>query len=321
MATSPQTPESILRRLDWTVIRRLDGLLQGDYRSLFRGTGLDLADLREYQYHDDIRHIDWNVTARVQTPYVREYHEDREVTVWFLLDLSPSMDFGSGSIDKRAQLADFVALMARLFTRSGNRVGALLYGSQVDKVIRPQSGRKHLLHLIDQVQKHPALPVAPATHLGDLLTAAHHATKRRSIFFVVSDFISTPGWEKPLGLLAQRNEVTAVRLIDPLEQSIPNLGLVVLQDAETGEQITVDTNDKAFRKRFEAQALAHEESIVDSLISAGVDVLELSTDDDLLDAVVRFIDMRRLQANGASASATAMPDHLNSATTSATTTQ
>src|SRR5216117_3732632 len=116
MSASP-TPDGVLRRLEWTVIRRLDGLLQGDYRTLFRGFGLDLADLREYQAHDDVRHIDWNVTARTQIPHVRVYNEDREVTAWFLLDLSPSVDFGSGAVSKREVLAEFTAVVARLLTR------------------------------------------------------------------------------------------------------------------------------------------------------------------------------------------------------------
>src|SRR5271170_6040977 len=127
MSEPRRNPELILRRLEWTVIRRLDGLLHGDYRTLFRGTGLDLADLREYQYHDDVRHIDWNVTARLQIPYVREYNEDREVTAWFLLDLSPSVDFGSMAVKKRAILNEFVTVMTRMFTRHGNKVGVLLY--------------------------------------------------------------------------------------------------------------------------------------------------------------------------------------------------
>src|SRR3989304_6858003 len=131
MSTSPNNSERILRRLEWTVIRRLDGAVHGDYRTLFRGFGLDLADLREYQYHDDVRHIDWNVTARLQTPYVREFNEDREVTAWFLLDLSPSVDFGSQQVKKRSVSAEFVAVLARLLTRYGNRVGALLYGDRV----------------------------------------------------------------------------------------------------------------------------------------------------------------------------------------------
>src|SRR6266446_10607062 len=137
-------PDGRLRRLEWTVIRRLDGLLQGDYRTLFRGFGLDLADLREYQYHDDVRYIDWNVTARLSTPYVREYHEDREVTAWFLLDLSPSVDFGS-HVKKRFVTTEFVTVLARLLTRHGNHVGALFYGDSVDTVIPARSGRRHEL--------------------------------------------------------------------------------------------------------------------------------------------------------------------------------
>src|ERR1700749_2054044 len=127
--------EALLKRLEWTVLRRLDGLLQGDYRTLLRGAGLDLADLREYQHHDDVRHIDWNVTARLTIPHVREFTEDREMAVWFLVDLSPSVGFCSGEQRKRSVSAEFVAVLARLLTRHGNRVGAMLYGSGVDTVI------------------------------------------------------------------------------------------------------------------------------------------------------------------------------------------
>ena len=128
--------EQLLRKLEWTVLRRLDGLLQGDYRTLLRGTGMDLADLREYQHHDDVRHIDWNVTARLEQPHVRVFTEDREMSAWFLLDLSPSMDFGSGEQRKRHVSTEFVAVLARMLTRHGNRVGAMLYGSGVDKIGR-----------------------------------------------------------------------------------------------------------------------------------------------------------------------------------------
>ena len=226
------------------MIRRLDGLLHGDYRTLFRGFGLDLADLREYQYHDDVRHIDWNVTARLQTPYVREYHEDREVTAWFLLDLSPSVDFGSQDVRKRAVSADFVTVLARLLTRHGNRVGALFYGDRVDTVIPARSGRRHVLHLLHKMLSRPAQPHAGATNLKELLQTGFQMMPRRSLVFVVSDFISTPGWAEPLALLAQRHEVVAVRLYDPLEMELPDLGLVVIQDAETGEQLFVDTHDR-----------------------------------------------------------------------------
>ena len=286
-------PERILRRLEWTVIRRLDGLLYGDYRTLFRGLGVDLADLREYQYHDDVRHIDWNVTARLQTPYVREYNEDREVTAWFLLDLSASVDFGSREVRKTTVAVDFVTVLARLLTRHGNRVGALLYGSEVDTVIPARSGRRHVLHLLHRMLTRRSVEQSASTRLEDLLSTAVQAIKRRSLVFVVSDFISEPGWAKPLAHLARRHEVLAVRLYDPLEMELPDLGLVTMQDAETGEQLFVDTHDRGFRKRFAAAAEKREAELRLALRQAGVDALELATADDIVDAIMRFADLRK----------------------------
>src|SRR5687768_315859 len=280
--------ERALRRLEWTVIRRLDGLLQGDYRTLMRGTGLDLADLREYQHHDDVRHIDWNVTARLQVPHVRVCTEDREMSAWFVLDLSRSVDFGSGLKAKREISAGFVGVLARLLTRHGNRVGALVYGSALEAVIPPRSGRRHVLHLLHSMERR-ANEKAPMqkgmTRLAELLTSAAGLMPRRSTVFVVSDFLSEPGWEKPLGRLAQRHEVIAVRLFDPLELELPDLGLVPLRDAETGEQLWVDTHDAGFRKRFARIAAERETALREALAKAGVDALELSTDDDLVEAI------------------------------------
>src|SRR5262249_33084032 len=231
MSESARTPEHILRRLEWTVIRRLDGVLHGDYRTVFRGYGLDLADLREYQYHDDVRHIDWNVTARLQTPYVREYHEDRELAAWFLVDLSNSVDFGSGQVRKRSVAVDFVALLARVLTRRGNRVGTMVYGNKIEAVLPPRSGRRHVLHLMSKMLT-PVQPVrGKQTDLRELLVAAHEMVKRRSLVFVVSDFISLPGWQDPLARLAQRHEVIALRLYDPLDIELPDLGLILMQDS------------------------------------------------------------------------------------------
>jgi uncharacterized protein (DUF58 family) len=300
--------EAVLHRLEWTVIRRLDGLLQGDYRTLFRGFGLDLADLREYQYGDDVRHIDWNVTARLQAPYVREYHEDREVTAWFLLDLSPSVDFGSGEVRKRTVSADFVAVLARILTRHGNKVGALFYGEDVDAVLPARNGRRHVLQLLHTMIAWPAAKRNAPTDLSELLVAGAHMMRRRSLVFVVSDFFSVPGWERPLGQLAQRHEIVAVRLHDPLEASLPDLGMVVVQDAETGEQIFVDTHDRAFRKRFTAAAERRERQLRAAFRQAGIDALELSTDDDLVDAIRRFADMRKRRSRLAAGGS--MPQHL-----------
>jgi uncharacterized protein (DUF58 family) len=299
--------ENILRRLEWTVIRRLDGLLHGDYQTLFRGFGLDLADLREYQYHDDVRYIDWNVTARLQTPHVRVYNEDREVTAWFLLDLSPSVDFGS-HVKKRSVSTEFITLLARLLTRHGNRVGALFYGDSVDTVIPARSGRRHVLHILHKMLSRPEPSGSRATNLRDFLQSAFRLMRRRSLVFIVSDFISTPGWAEPLAHLAQRHEIVVVRLYDPLEMELPDLGLLVMRDAETGEQLFVDTHDRAFRKRFAAGAERRENELRSAFRQAGVDALELSTDDDLVDAILRFADLRKRRRQLAAGGS--LPQHL-----------
>jgi uncharacterized protein (DUF58 family) len=289
---SASTPERILQRLDWQVIRRLDGLLQGDYRSMFYGYGMDFADLREYQPGDDIRYIDWNVTARMAAPYVRQYIEDREITAWFLLDLSPSVDFGTVQSLKRTVLIDFVTLLSRLLTRHGNRVGAIMYGQRVEKTIPARGGRLQVLRLTNELLKRPRLPHAPFTDLKPLLESALRGIRRRSLIFIVSDFISAPGWERELGLLNQRHEVMAVRLWDPREMELPDIGPIVMEDAETGEQIYVDTQDKKFRERFQAAARRREAELTGVFRRAGVDLLSLSTEGDLVHEIVRFAALR-----------------------------
>jgi uncharacterized protein (DUF58 family) len=298
--------EQLLRRLEWTVIRRLDGLLQGDYRTIMRGGGVDLADLREYQHHDDVRHIDWNVTARLQQPFVRQYIEDRDLTAWFLLDTSGSIDFGSGDVTKLNLSTAFVATLARVITRHGNRVGALLYGREVEALLRPGSSRNHVLALLQSmVRRKPPAALAPgpakaeaagATRLSELLALAESTIQRRGLVFVVSDFISEPGWQQPLARLAQRHELVAVRLFDPMEMALPDVGLVTVEDAETGEQLFVDAADPAFRERYARIASEQEAQLSADLGGCGADVLELATDDDLLEALLRYADLRRQRA-------------------------
>lgn len=292
MSTPATTPERILQRLDWEVIRRLDGLLQGDYRSLFYGYGVDFADLREYQPEDDIRYIDWNVTARMDSPYVRQYVEDREITAWFLLDLSPSVDFGPEQNLKRSVLIDFVTTLARLLTRHGNRVGAMFYGSRLERTIPARGGRMQVLRLVNDLLKQPRLPRAAFTDLTPMIQAGLYGLKKRSLVFLLSDFISAPGWERPLNLLNQKHEVLAVRLWDPREVQLPDLGLILMEDAETGEQLYVDTHDKKFRTRFEQAARQREAALNLAFKQAGVDVLPLSTEEDLVSAIVRFANLR-----------------------------
>jgi uncharacterized protein (DUF58 family) len=299
-------PEPLLRRLEWTVLKRLDGLLQGDYRTLHRGHGFDLADLREYMPHDDVRHIDWNVTARLQIPHVREHQEDREVSSWLILDLSGSVGFGSGTVSKRMLGTEFAAVMARLLTRRGNRVGALLHTGRtagIDSMVPARSGRQHVLHLIARAAESLPAERSEATDLARLLADARATIRRRSAVFVVSDFISQPGWEAALGMLAQRHDVVAVRLYDPVELALPDLGLLGLRDAETGELLWVDSGDAAFRKRFETLALEREQNLRQALAKTGVDCLELATDEPLDEALMRFVQMRRRRAQQTAAAA------------------
>jgi len=286
------TPEGVLRHLEWKVIRRLDGQLQGDYRTLFHGVGIDLADLREYEPGDDIRHIDWNVTARMDSPYVRTYLEDRELTTWLLLDRSPSMGFGPTERPKELVLIELATTLARLLTRGGNRLGAILYNNAVERTIRPLGGRNQVLRLAHHLLQ-PAVPTGTSTNLNDLLKAAAGIINRRSLVVLVSDFISTPGWERPLALLRQRHELVAIRLLDPGELELPDAGVIVVEDAETGDLLSVDTSDPEFRRRFNDAAEQREDELWAAARRAGVDLYEVSTRDDLVHAFVRIVEERR----------------------------
>jgi uncharacterized protein (DUF58 family) len=238
-----------------------------------------------------VRRIDWNATARLDVPYVRDYLEDREIPVWFLLDMSPSMMFEGVSVSKHAVLMEFAMLMCRLMLGRGNRTGAMIFSHGVDRIIPTRGGRQQLLQILNTVAAHRARP--GATELKQVLTEAAHVIRRRSLVFVVSDFISAAGWEPALSALAIRNDVIAVRLTDPLENHLPDLGLMTFQDAESGDQLFVDTHDQGFRQRFAAAALEREDALRAIFEKATVDVVELGTQDDVLDAMVRFAAMRK----------------------------
>jgi uncharacterized protein (DUF58 family) len=285
--------EVVLRRLDWHVVRRLDGLLQGNYRSLFTGHGFDLAEVREYQPEDDIRYMDWNVTARMDHPYVRQYIEEREVNAWLLLDLSPSVDFGTAQERKLDLVVDFAGVMARLLTRHGNRVGAMLFSRQVDEVLPPRGGELQTLRLIHQLLRPDRAASAGVTDLRAILDRAAETLKRRSLVFVVSDFIAEGGWEAPLARLAQRHEVLAVWLRDPREEEMPEIGPLFFEDAETGRQVYVDTSDRGFQTRFRALVRQRRETLERTFSRHGIAVLTLSTAGDLVNDIARFAHLRK----------------------------
>jgi uncharacterized protein (DUF58 family) len=295
-------------QLEWAVVKRLDGILQGDWRSLFRGHGLDLAELREYQHHDDVRRIDWHVTARMNQPYVREYLEDREAAAWFVLDLSASVDFGTRA-RKRSVAADLTGVLASALTRKGHRVGALLYGSGVESTLPARQGRRHVMELMHRIEQRPALTVVRGgaanaadkkhqglTQLDTLLKASQQAIKGRSAVFVISDFISAPGWQAPMARLVSRHDVIAVRIVDPAEREMPDVGLVPLMDAETGDTVMVDTGSASFRKRYAELSAVREQGVRESLAEVGVDTLEITTDEDMAQALLRFVRARRTRA-------------------------
>ncbi len=292
--TAPLTADRILRRLDWHVVRRLEGRLQGNYRTVLRGHGTDFRDVREYVTGDDVRHIDWNVTARMDEMYVREYAEDRELTVWLLLDHSPSMGFGPVDRTKEHVLCEVAATVAQLFVQGGNRVGAMVYDNQQVTTIPPRQGRDQVLRLIDELLR-PIEGRGGVTDLRTLLDSAARVVRRRSLVVLVSDFISEPGWERSLLRLTERHEVVAVRLVDRREYELPDTGLIVVEDAETGEQLMVDTSDPEFRRRLRAAGEAREQAVRDAARRAGVDLHLVSTDDDLVNAFVRIVAARKAQ--------------------------
>jgi uncharacterized protein (DUF58 family) len=276
----------VLHRLEWQVIRRLDGRLQGDYRTLFRGQGIDLRGLRDYEWGDDVRHIDWNVTARMNELFVREYMEDRELTAWLLLDRSRSMTFGTADRTKERVLNELAATFCRLLVRGANRVGAIVYDGTRCWTLPPRQGRNQVLALVRELLR----PVrgGHVTDLRQLLETAARLVRRRSLVVLISDFISEPGWERPLLRLTERHEVVAVRLVDAAEYELPDAGMLFVQDAETGEQLLVDSSSPELRRRLVALAREQDEAIQRAVRQAQVPLHVVSTGDDLVSAFVRM---------------------------------
>jgi uncharacterized protein (DUF58 family) len=307
MATAP---DRLLRRLEWRLGRRLDGRLQGAYRTVWRGPGIDFTDLRAYMPEDDVRHIDWNVTARLDEPYVRLYTEDRELTAWLVVDRSASMRFGhspgsgrspgsgnssgpwaGGGQGKEAVATELAVSLSRLVAQGGNRVGAILYDNHAHQVIPPRTGRDQVLRIARELMRpQPSTGPGAITDLAAMLhLAASTAAPRRSLVFVMSDFIGDPGWDRPLARLAHRHEVVVIRVVDQAELELPDVGLILVEDAETGEQLLVDASDPFLRSRLAAQVEAREEALAEGIRRAGVDAHQVTTDQDVIAALVGMV--------------------------------
>lgn len=286
-----ETPERVLRRLEFKIIRRLDGFLFGDYRGVFYGPSLDLAEVREYQPGDEVRRIDWNVTARMSRIFVRQYLEERELTAWIAVDLSPSMRFGTRRQLKRDTATEFSAVAAYIATRHGDKVGLIGFpGRHV--FIPPRGGRTQALrviHTLDSLSERER----SVADLGESLHRVAKTMRRRSLLFIVSDFQAKDGWEQPLRELVRRHEVIAVWVTDPAERELPDVGGLFVRDPESGEQVWVDTSDRRLRETYRDLVAAQEQKIRRAFRLAMVDVLELSTAEPLVGPLVQFISRRK----------------------------
>jgi uncharacterized protein (DUF58 family) len=295
------TPERLLVRLEWRVIRRLDGRLAGGYRTAHRGTGTDLVGLREYTEGDDARHIDWNVTARLNEPQLRLFTEDRELTVWLVLDRSASMTVGPPGRGKDDVLSELALVLARMFGRGGSRVGALLYDTWVVRIVPAGTGRRHALRIgaelartadgartADSARAGVGRP-GSTTDLAAMLDAVAKLARRRALIVVISDFIGDGDWGRSLLRLVPRHEVVALRVTDAADDELPDAGLVVVEDAETGEQLVIDSSDPLLRARLRAGAERRDAGLAAGMRQAGVPIHRIGTDADLATALIEVV--------------------------------
>ncbi|MGY2080134.1 DUF58 domain-containing protein [Modestobacter sp. SYSU DS0657] len=293
--------EVLLRRLELTVRRRLDGLLQGDHLGLVPGSGSEAGDSRSYHPGDDVRRMDWPVTARTQVPHVRETIADRELETWAVVDLSASLDFGTGQCEKRDLAIAALSAVSHLTVRGGNRLGAIVTtGERVDRY-PAAPGRLAADRLLRSVV---ATPRASGGRRGDLAAALEllrRPQRRHGLVVVISDFLGDAEWERPLRGLSARHELLAVEVVDPRELELTDVGLLTVVDPESGRTLEVPTGDAAFRRRFAEGAAAQRAEIAAGLRRTGAAHLRLRTDRDWLADVVRFVaDRRRAGSGGAS---------------------
>src|SRR5580658_3761340 len=283
-------PERLLARLEWRVVRCLDGRQAGSYRTAHRGTGTDLVGLREYTDGDDARHIDWNVTARLNEPQLRVFTEDRELTVWLVLDRSASMTVGGPERGKHDVLSELALVLARLFGRGGNRVGALLYDTGVVRIVPAGTGRRHALRIGAELTKTPGSgQYRGTTDLAAMLDAAAKLARRRALIVVISDFIGDGDWGRSLLRLTPRHEVVALRVTDAADDELPDVGLVVVEDAETGEQLVIDSGDPLLRTRLRSAVEDRDTRLAAGMRRAGVPLHRIGTDADLVTALIEVV--------------------------------
>lgn len=300
-------PAELLRKLEFKIIRRLDGFLFGDYKGFFYGPSLDLAEVREYQPGDEVRRIDWNVTARTGKIHIRQYREEKEVTAWLIVDLSASMRFGTRRVLKLEEALEFAGTTSAIVTRHGDKAGAIGFSEAGLKIIPPGSGRQqslrilHGLFSLGNTPKSNGVPGKTQVSKSDLFGALEYISKtlkRRGLLFVVSDFLiqdlnQEPEWASALRQLAFRHDVIAVRITDPAEQELPNAGELRMRDPETNQEIWIDTSDPRVRRAHKALVEQREAVLERIFRSAQVDLLKLSTAHEIVEPLLKFTLRRR----------------------------
>jgi uncharacterized protein (DUF58 family) len=295
-------PLSLLRALDISIGRRVEGLLAGDYRSVLHGPGSELALVRPYVAGDDVRLIDWNVTARTHEPHVRVTLAERVLVSWLVLDTSLSMQFGTAD-RRKVDVAEGVAIaVGHLATRRGNRLGVVTFGDTNPKTLPPRQGRAGLIGLLAAIRSEPDETPTGATSLAGALRRTNALARQRSLVVVVSDFRGPRDWRRRILELASRHDVLAVEIRDPREQELANVGMLWLVDPETGRQLRVDTRSRRLRERFAAAAAAERGSVARALSSVGARHVVLTTEGDWLRELVVFMKRGRGLRGGAKAS-------------------
>jgi uncharacterized protein (DUF58 family) len=286
--------EEIIRRLTLDVNRRLDGMLHGDFMGIVPGRGTEPGETRPYEAGDDVRHIDWNVTARTQVPHIRETIADRELETWMLVDRSPGLDFGTALCEKRDLVLASAAAVGLLTARGGNRVGAVLLRAADAVTVPPRQGRRNLLGILHRVLESPRVDGAGRSDLGAGLRRIGAMAPRRGLVVVISDFLSDPEeWRTALGTVGLRHSVLCLQVVDPRDLELPPVGMLHLVDPATGATREVNTDDRALRARYAEAAARQQGAIAAAVRGAGADHLVLRTDSDWLLELARHVTRRR----------------------------
>ena len=285
-------PREILkqvRRVEIATRGLVNEVFSGEYHSVFKGRGMNFAEVRAYQYGDDIRSIDWNVTARAGTPFVKVFDEERELTVMLVVDVSASGEFGSQSRMKGEVAVEICAVLAFSAITNNDKVGLIIFSDRIEKFVPPRKGRRHVLRVLRELLYFR--PEGRGTDVAGALEYLARVVRRRAVVFVVSDFIAT-GYQKALAVAGRRHDTIVIRMGDPRERELPDVGYIELEDAETGEQLTVNLSDAAFREAFERDVTETRTALEREFRKTGVDVVEISTDRPYADRLMRFFRQR-----------------------------